>query len=595
MKVVLAALNAKFIHSNLAIYSLKSYAEQRMDSLKEVQKESVLEIFLAEYTINQPFDQILQSLYEKKPDFLGFSCYLWNISMIKDLVREYRKLDSKVTIWLGGPEVSFDPKSCLSELPELDGIMIGEGEETFLQLVIYYSKRSSLTLSEISGIAFWSRKENEIIVTKPREILSFKELPFPYSVNGDKKISHLKNKIIYYESQRGCPFSCSYCLSSIDKTVRFRDWELIKEELEFFLDQKVAQVKFVDRTFNCNKKHAMKIWNFILENDNKVTNFHFEIAADLLDEEEIALLNSMRPGSVQLEIGVQSFHLTTLAAIGRKTDLEKIKKVVKELRNSRKVHQHLDLIAGLPYEDLVSFRQSFNAVYAMKPDQLQLGFLKVLKGSPLQKKVKEYGIVSKSCPPYEVLYTKWLSYEDIIQLKRVEEMVEVYYNSGQFITTMNYLLHFFADAYAIYEAAAKFYREQRLGEQKQSRTRQYEILFELVSKQMKEKKETDFDLNLFREILFYDFCLRENPKSRPIFAPFLEQGREVIRKAAERIRKEKKILGVFYIERFGYDLEESAAKGTPVAKDHLLIFQYETRDPITHNAVVKEESIKEEG
>ena len=586
MKVVLTALNAKFIHSNLAIYSLKSYAKQRLDKLKED-----VEIFLAEYTINQPFDQILQNLYEMQPDFLGFSCYLWNISMVKNLVREYRKLDSKVKIWLGGPEVSFDPLDCLYELPQLDGIMIGEGEETFSQLLEYYhSDNTEKSLSEIEGIAFWTRtdkKEAMPILTRPREVLSFQELPFPYSTEKKTGLSHLEHRIIYYESGRGCPFSCSYCLSSVDKTVRFRDWERVKEELQFFLDEKVPQVKFVDRTFNCNKEHTMRIWRFIKEKDNGITNFHFEIAGDILDEEEIELLNSMRAGLVQLEIGVQSFNPKTLAAIGRKMNLERIKEVTKKLHEGRKVHQHLDLIAGIPYEDLFSFRQSFNGVYAMKPDQLQLGFLKVLKGSPLQKRIEEYGIVAQSCSPYEVLYTKWLSYKDIIQLKRIEEMVEVYYNSSQFMTTMKYLLHFFCDAYTMYEMIAKFYEKQRLEGQKQSRIKQYEILFEFISQWTQQKKETEFNLEVFREILFYDFCLRESPKSRPIFAPSLEPNRDIIRKAAEAQRKKKEIVGAFHIEHFCYNPEESAVFAKPIIKEQLLLFEYQTRDPISHNAKVK--------
>ena len=413
MKVLLVALNAKYIHSNPAIYSLRAYAG--------IYKEH---IELVEYTINQPLEEIMGDIYKRKPDVLAFSCYIWNISDIFSLTGELRKILPKVPVWLGGPEVSFDSRQILKEHGEITGIMAGEGEETFLELMEHYVEGGK-PLSAIKGLVL---KEGE---TGERPLTDLNRLPFLY-----ERLEDFQNKIIYYESGRGCPFRCSYCLSSIDKTVRFRNLDIVKKELQFFLDNRVKQVKFVDRTFNCNHEHAMGIWQYIKEHDNGMTNFHFEVAADLLNQEEIALLNSLRPGAVQLEIGVQSTNPATISAIHRVMDVEKLKKIVAAIKRGNNIHQHLDLIAGLPYEDFETFQQSFNQVYAMKPQQLQLGFLKVLKGSDIHKNAEKYGIVYTSGEPYEVLYTKWISYEEIRKLKRIEEMVELYYNSSQFTTTL---------------------------------------------------------------------------------------------------------------------------------------------------------------
>lgn len=613
MKVVLTTLNAKYIHSNLAIRCLKSYAEQKLPVLltKELEclgnrtfqpKALLPEIELAEYTINQPFDQILQDLYQKKPEFIGFSCYLWNISLIKELVQEYKKLDPQVLLWLGGPEVSFEPLDYLNTLPQLEGIIIGEGEETFTRLLEYYCKRKEfphITLSEIEGIAFREREvmqnhkfpkeehNGELMTTKKRTSLPFENLPFPYQAEEEKRLSEQEHKIIYYESARGCPFSCSYCLSSLDKKVRFRDWNRIASELKFFLDQKVPQVKFVDRTFNCRKEHTIKIWRFLQENDNGITNFHFEVTAELLDQEEIELLNSMRPGLVQLEIGVQSLNPDTLAAIGRTMDLEKLQKVTKQIRQGGKVHQHLDLIAGLPMEDYTSFRQSFNGVYAMEPDQLQLGFLKVLKGAPISQRAKEFGIVSQSRAPYEVLYTKWISYQELIWLKQVEELLELYYNSGQFSSTMRYLLHFFEDAFSMYEALAKFYVSHGYKNKQQTRRVYYEILIQFSREWENEHPMNPLHLDLLKELLTYDYCLREEPKSKLAFAADTAPYREQIRKAAEKVRKDGEIQGQFHLEWFHFSPEESAKQGIAVKAPGILLFSYKDRNPLTKNAMVK--------
>ena len=279
--VFLAAVNAKYIHSNLAVYSMKSYCREY---------EKYVEI--GEYTINQQKDEILKSIYKKQPKVLCFSCYIWNISFVKELICDLKKILPQTVIWAGGPEVSYDAEKFLQELPEVTGVMCGEGEQTFLELVQHYvHEKEEDALADIKGIVF--QKNGEIVRNPFREIMDMDKLVFPY-----KNISLFEHKIIYYESSRGCPFSCSYCLSSIDKKLRFRSLSLVKEELQFFLDAKVPQVKFVDRNFNCKKEHALEIWNYIHEHDNGITNFHFEIAADLLTEEEIQLIHTMRPGCV---------------------------------------------------------------------------------------------------------------------------------------------------------------------------------------------------------------------------------------------------------------------------------------------------------
>lgn len=524
MKFLLVAMNAKYIHSNPAVYSLQAYVGERLRSCVEV----------AEYTINNRTEDILADLYLRKPDAVAFSCYIWNWNIIQRLFVELHKLLPHIPVWLGGPEVSFDAEEILERYPMLTGIMAGEGEETFRELLEYYAAlgendggacerdcrgqdgseacRERARLADIPGLVLRSGRTGE------RELMAMDALPFLY-----EDLQIFDNRILYYESGRGCPYKCSYCLSSVEKKLRLRGMDDVRRHLQFFLEHRVPQVKFVDRTFNCDHAHAMAVWQYILEHDNGVTNFHFEIAADLLREDEIALLGRMRPGLVQLEIGVQTANLRTLREIRRKTDLDRLERAVAQIRGGRNIHQHLDLIAGLPYEDYDSFRHSFDRVYAMKPHQLQLGFLKVLKGSYMHEKALDYGMAYQSEPPYEVLYTRWMSYEDMLRLKRVEEMVEVYFNSSQFTYTLPYLLQAFAGPFAMYEALADFYARQDAGQGGQARVRRYEMLLAFAGEQDGGR------LELYRQLLTYDLYLRENPKSRPAFAPPLEAHRDKIR------------------------------------------------------------------
>lgn len=544
MKILLVACNAKYIHSNLAVYDLQAYASDYADH-----------IVLKEYTINQQKDDIMRDIYLEHPDVVCVSCYIWNLSFVKELMADLIKILPGADFWAGGPEVSYDAEKFLTENSEFKGVMVGEGEETFKELAGHYVKKNPQNLKNMTGICY--RDGDQIIHNGWRQIMDLSSIPFIY-----KDLSEFKNRIIYYESSRGCPFSCSYCLSSIDKKLRFRDTETVKKELQFFIDNKVPQVKFVDRTFNCKHDHAMAIWKYINEHDNGVTNFHFEISADLLREEELQEMSTMRPGLIQLEIGVQSTNPDTIKAIHRTMDFEKLKGIVDRIHSFGNIHQHLDLIAGLPYEDYDSFRHSFNDVYALKPQQLQLGFLKVLKGSHMMEMCREYGIVYKTQEPYEVLSTKWLDYDHVLKLKTVENMVEVYYNSGQFQNTLEYLEKFFPDAFSIYERLGSFYMEKGYGDVSHTRMRRYEILLEFL------EDVPEISMDQVKDQMVYDLYLRENLKSRPGFA----RDQKPFERQVWDFRKREKVAKNAHVEVF--------ADGT------VLLFNYADRDPLTNNAHV---------
>ena len=544
MKILLAACNAKYIHSNLAVYDLQAYASDYADH-----------IVLKEYTINQQKDDIMRDIYLEHPDVVCVSCYIWNLSFVKELMADLIKILPGADFWAGGPEVSYDAEKFLIENSEFKGVMVGEGEETFKELAGHYVEKNPQNLKNMTGICY--RDGDQIIHNGWRQSMDLSSIPFIY-----KDLSEFKNRIIYYESSRGCPFSCSYCLSSIDKKLRFRDTETVKKELQFFIDNKVPQVKFVDRTFNCKHDHAMAIWKYINEHDNGVTNFHFEISADLLREEELQEMSTMRPGLIQLEIGVQSTNPDTIKAIHRTMDFEKLKGIVDRIHSFGNIHQHLDLIAGLPYEDYDSFRHSFNDVYALKPQQLQLGFLKVLKGSHMMEMCREYGIVYKTQEPYEVLSTKWLDYDHVLKLKTVENMVEVYYNSGQFQNTLEYLEKFFPDAFSIYERLGSFYMEKGYGDVSHTRMRRYEILLEFL------EDVPEISMDQVKDQMVYDLYLRENLKSRPGFA----RDQKPFERQIWDFRKREKVAKNAHVEVF--------ADGT------VLLFNYADRDPLTNNAHV---------
>lgn len=609
MKFLLVAVNAKYIHSNLGVYSLKAYAEQQLECGDRRGKEcflpsavspETLTIEIGEYTINNQIDLVLRDIYHRKPDILGFSCYIWNIEYVMELVRDIHKVMPECEIWLGGPEVTYDAATVLEREPAVTGIMTGEGEETFARLLKFYvnhqrrreksqetdSGRSHVdealgrVCQELAGIAglVFRDSQGKIVENPVQPVMDMSRIPFSYG-----NLEGYEHKIIYYESSRGCPFSCSYCLSSIDKSVRFRDLELVKKELDFFLKHKVPQVKFVDRTFNCKKSHAMAIWQHLLERDNGVTNFHFEISADLLDEEELSLISRMRPGLIQLEIGVQTTNQETIREIRRKTDLKKLSEVVAKINGFGNVHQHLDLIAGLPYEGYDKFQKSFNDVYAMKPEQLQLGFLKVLKGSYMEEMAVHYGLVYKEKPPYEVLSTRWLNYEEILKLKAVEEMVEVYYNSGQFRNTIELLEAEFDSSFQMYEELAAEYDRRGLFDISHNRLARYEILYHFLERRHNVLSGQNSErLEQYRDSLMYDLYLRENIKSRPAFARDQSVYKAAVRNFfMEESRNPKYLMGY---ESYDSKQMSKMAHVEVMGDGSMILFDYLNRDPLNYNA-----------
>ena len=620
MKFLLAAINAKYIHSNHGVYSLRAFARTKIPGA---------DIEIGEYTINHQMDLILQDIYRRKPDFIGFSCYIWNISYIMEIVRDVKKVLPEAEIWLGGPEVSYDAKKVLTREPDVRGIMRGEGELTFTELVRAYLQREKtsvpdgytgesfrgqakeetsgcaentrmpenaegenahsdrLDLSQIPGITYRAAN-GEIEEHGPQRLLSLDEIPFYYD-----DMAGFENRIVYYESSRGCPFSCSYCLSSIDKTVRFRSLDLVFPELQFFLDHKVPQVKFVDRTFNCKREHTLGIWRYLVEHDNGITNFHFEVSADIFDEEELELIGKMRPGLIQLEIGVQSTNPDTIREIHRHMDLVKLKRAVDRVYDYRNTHQHLDLIAGLPYENYESFMRSFDDVYRMRPDQLQMGFLKVLKGSYMEEQVAAYDLKYLGIPPYEVLSTKWLPYSDVIRLKGVEDMVEVYYNSGQFPATMKLLEKRFQRPSEIFVNLAEYYEKNGLTGISHSRLARYEILYRFLEEDMREEERDHVtaakvpetgqpSLADFRDSLMYDLYVRENIKSRPSFAsdqsPYKKEVREFFMAEEENPK--------WLTDYAGFDSRQMAkmAHLEHMEDGTFVLFDYKKRDPLSGNA-----------
>lgn len=649
MRFLLCGINAKYIHSNLAIFSLKAYADRK--------KIPGAEIILKEYTINNYVEDILQDLYEEKADVVIFSCYIWNISFVRELAAELKKVSPDVKIWAGGPEVSYAANKFLMENPTFDLIMQGEGEEVFSELIrltveekcrikdVYKQSESKKVLSGIvekrysierkqavkeekdiedkhfagednvyptnyidmsklqklqgiavrdfSGEAALGNAESnignktKIINTGFATLMDMDTIPFVY-----EDFHLFEHKILYYETSRGCPFCCSYCLSSVDKTVRFRSLPIVKKELDAFLEAKVPQVKFVDRTFNCNRQRAIDIWSYLVEHDNGITNFHFEISSDLLGEEELELFAKMRPGLIQLEIGVQSTNGETVDAIHRHMDLDKLFHYVDRVHELGNIHQHLDLIAGLPYENYERFGCSFDDLYAHEPDQLQLGFLKVLKGTMMEEEVKKYSILYRNQPPYEVLGTKWLSYDEIILLKGVEELVELYYNSGQYTLTLKYAVPFFESPFRFYEMFSAWYRGKGYHKLNHNRLEKYNILREFLREHIDENEWDTLD-----EIMLYDMYLRENVKGRPAWAKdtaqYKKEWKALYREQGEKLFPEDVQAGIYdskraanqsHIEVFEIDIKKFEQSGQVEKKQVFCLFDYSRRNPLNRAA-----------
>ena len=553
-KFLLVAINSKYIHSNLAVRCLKKAATPYEELVSVV-----------EYSINNRTEDILKGIYLEKPDVLGFSCYIWNIEVVKELIFEINKLMPQLPIWLGGPEVSYNPMDYIENYPII-GVMCGEGELVFNRLLTEYVQGDVEAISKIPGIVMNSK---EGVISNPCPPPIALNAPLPYDD------AELNNKIIYYESQRGCPFSCSYCLSSVDKRMRFRDLELVKEDILTFINHNVRLVKFIDRTFNAKKDHAYEILRFIKENDNGITSFHFEIAADILDEEGLTILNSLRPGLVQLEIGVQSTNPKTIKAINRSMNLEKLAKNVARLKQGENIHIHLDLIAGLPYEDLESFKKSFNDIYAMQPEQLQLGFLKLLHGSCMRDEASKYGIIACEKPPYEVLVTNFLSYEDILALKTVENVVEMFYNSGMFTASIKFLEGYAKNPFELYFKLGKMFDETYPMGSLPDKNGKYRLLYDYAKSFLSEQ-----ELDAFSELLKYDMLLRDNLKSPPEFIKM----DNALNITASRALRDKKLTKAEHVEVFTVDVLDYLKNGEIMHGEFPIYFNYLNRDVLTGNA-----------
>lgn len=561
-KFLLVAINSKYIHSNLAVYCLKA-ATAYSDK-----------VYIREFTINNQLEDILKNIYLEKPDVIGISCYIWNINYVKELLPELNKLLPGVKIWLGGPEVSYNTEEYAGRYENVAGVIKGEGEAVFKELMDCYMEGREKDIPSIPGITTVSDGKN---IDNPCTLVyDMSDSVMPYYAAGYKEDDY-KNKIIYYESSRGCPFSCSYCLSSVDKHLRFRNTELVLTDLKVFLDNKVALVKFVDRTFNCNREHSRKILRFIRDNDNGITSFHFEIAADILEDEDIRIMNSLRPGLIQLEIGVQSTNQDTIKAIHRVMNLDKLRNNVAAIRKCRNIHMHLDLIAGLPYEDINSFRKSFNDIYDMKPDNLQLGFLKLLHGSLMREEKDKYGIVARDIPPYEVLYTKYLSYDDILKLKQVEKVLDMYYNSNMFVLSVRYLSGSFDDSFAMYELLSECFERRYSDGSLPSRNGKFELLYDFAGDYLNEH-----DMMVFGEMLRFDMYLRDNVKSLPECFAFNKD--ESLR--AKKYSGEHKLTKAEHIEIFKINPVEYRDNGNVVCGDTVIYFDYLIRD-YDNNATIK--------
>ena len=497
MKVLLTTLNSKFIHTNLAIRYIK-------ESIKDL-----VDVDIREYTINNQLDYILKDIYLAKYDAIFFSTYIWNIYDIVKLCENIKKVNPNVIIGLGGPEVSYDSEEAMEKYEFVDYIIRGEGEMVMRDLVKHF--RGEMSIEDVDGITY--RQDGKIIRNKTRELLKDLDLiPSPYE---NLDVKEYENRIVYYETSRGCPFNCQYCLSSAIKGLRYFSIDRVKRDLKNLIDARVSQIKFIDRTFNANKKFAKEIMEFLMENDNGYTTYHFEVTAHLLDDDMLEFLKDCKEGLFQFEIGVQTTNQEALDAVGRRDDFEKLSYVVKTIESYQNIHQHLDLIAGLPYEGYDSFEKSFNDVFGLQIEQLQLGFLKMIKGTGMRARAEEFEYEYRDYAPYEVLSNKFISYDEILKLKDIEDILERYYNSNNFSLSVKYIIenYYSESAFKFFEEFATYFDEMGYFHLAQGKNQLYSILLDFY----KEKIGENYDL--FMEILKYDYVSLGKISSVPnIFA-----------------------------------------------------------------------------
>ncbi|MDU5109384.1 MAG: B12-binding domain-containing radical SAM protein [Clostridium sp.] len=544
MKILLTAINSKFVHSNLAVRYLKAFT-----------KDMDYDCNIREFSINDREEKILEEIIKESPDVVAFSTYIWNIEMIKRLSNLIKLVDENIEILYGGPEVSYDSQNILRELNG-DYIIEGEGEKTYREFVEY--KLQERSLEDIRGLYY--KKDNNIFFNGKRPLMNMNEVVFPYEED-----ENLDNKIVYYESSRGCPFNCSYCLSSTIHGVRFLDIERVKKELSYFIKKEVRLVKFVDRTFNCNHKFTMAIWEFLINQDTK-TQFHFEISADLLKDAELELLRKAPKDRFQFEVGVQTTNDEVLNRINRFVNFSDIKEKVDELLKLRNIKQHLDLIAGLPGEDYNSFKRSFNDVYSINPEEIQLGFLKLLRGASIREEAVAYGMKFSPYPPYEILKTKDLSYEELLKLKKVEEMVDKYYNSQKFNNIINYLVKQFENPFDFYYELGKYFDKKGYFNRNIGNSEYYKVFLDFNMEILKGDKD------ILNELLRFDYLNFNKKRGIPDFI-----GRSIKRDEEEEIKdmlRHKYSFKEYYLESFDIDIQTFLKDSIILKKKDYYLFGY---------------------
>lgn len=544
MKILLTAINSKFVHSNLAVRYLKAFT-----------KDMNYDCNIREFSINDREEKILEEIIKESPNVVTFSTYIWNIEMIKRLSNLIKLVDENIEILYGGPEVSYDSQNILRELKG-DYIIEGEGEKTYREFVEY--KLQERNLEDIRGVYY--KKDNNIFFNGKRPLMNMNEVVFPYEED-----ENLDNKIVYYESSRGCPFNCSYCLSSTIHGVRFLDIERVKKELSYFIKKEVRLVKFVDRTFNCNHKFTMAIWEFLINQDTK-TQFHFEISADLLKDAELELLRKAPKDRFQFEVGVQTTNDEVLNRINRFVNFSDIKEKVDELLKLRNIKQHLDLIAGLPGEDYNSFKRSFNDVYSIKPEEIQLGFLKLLRGASIREEAVAYGMKFSPYPPYEILKTKDLSYEELLKLKKVEEMVDKYYNSQKFNNIINYLVKQFENPFDFYYELGRYFDKKGYFNRNIGNSEYYKVFLDFNMEILKGDKD------ILNELLRFDYLNFNKKRGIPDFI-----GKSIKREEEEEIKdilRHKYSFKEYYLESFNIDIKSFLNDSIIIKKKDYYLFGY---------------------
>lgn len=573
MKILLTTLNSKFIHTNLAI----RYLNQMVKDIEDI------DVDIREYTINNELDFILKDIYANNYDVILFSTYIWNVNDIVKICNNLKKVNKNVKIALGGPEVTYDSEESMKKYDFVDYILYGEGELVFRDFV--KSLKGDIDIKDVNGIVY--RNNGDIVKNKPmKDIENLDIIPSPYV--GLNKAEY-ENRIVYYETSRGCPFNCQYCLSSTLQGLRYFSIDRVKSDLKALIDARVSQIKFIDRTFNANKKFAMEIMQFLMENDNDYTTYHFEVTAHLLTEDMLEFLKECKEGLFQFEIGVQTTNEKVLEAVGRRDDFSKLSYVVQKIASYRNIHQHLDLIAGLPYEDYNSFENSFNDVFNLGIEHLQLGFLKMIKGTGIRNNADEHEFRYKDYPPYEVLYNKYITYNEILKLKDIEEILERYFNSKNFVLSMRYIIHNYykESPFKFFEDFATYFDKNGYFNMSQGKNQLYKILLDFYTEKINK------NIELFTEIIKYDYISLGKTSNVPGFMSKIEvedfknrchlflQNEENILKYIPRFENTpaKQIIKHVHFEPFKYDilkLKENI-KADLDKKESIVLFVYDDK------------------